>query len=87
MRTKFCQDALHSFTQVPDSSHSFNIVCVSPVKEQILLNNLWTEKKMSSKTAFKIIVIGGGITAVIWANMFEKFELDYLLLEAFKAAA
>ncbi|KAK4172898.1 putative monooxygenase [Triangularia setosa] len=31
---------------------------------------------------FKIIIIGGGIAGLTLANMLEKFEIDYILLEA-----
>lgn len=31
---------------------------------------------------FKIIIVGGGIAGLTLANMLEKFEIDYILLEA-----
>ncbi|KAI1083641.1 FAD/NAD(P)-binding domain-containing protein [Whalleya microplaca] len=37
---------------------------------------------MPSKRPFKIIVVGGGITGLTLANMLEKFDLEYVLLEA-----
>lgn len=37
---------------------------------------------MSSKRPLKIIVIGGGVAGLTLANMLEKFEVDYDLLEA-----
>ena len=40
---------------------------------------------MSSKTSFKVIVVGGGIAGMTLAKMLEKFNLDYLLLEAHEA--
>lgn len=30
---------------------------------------------------FKIIIVGGGIVGLIFVNMLEKFEIDYILLE------
>lgn len=38
---------------------------------------------MQSKASFKIIVIGGGVAGLTLANMLEKFDLDYVLLEAY----
>jgi len=37
---------------------------------------------MASQHAFKIIIVGGGIAGLVLANMLEKFDIDYVLLEA-----
>ena len=38
---------------------------------------------MSSQSrAFRVIIVGGGVAGLTLAAMLEKFELDYLLLEA-----
>ncbi|RGP64219.1 FAD binding domain [Fusarium sporotrichioides] len=37
---------------------------------------------MSDKTDFKIIIAGGGIAGLTLANMLEKFDIDYVLLES-----
>ena len=39
---------------------------------------------MPSKRPFKIIVVGGDVAGLTLANMLEKSELDYLLLEAYE---
>lgn len=38
-------------------------------------------------TNFKIIIAGGGLTGLALANMLEKFNLDYTLLEAYSDIA
>jgi 2-polyprenyl-6-methoxyphenol hydroxylase-like FAD-dependent oxidoreductase len=37
---------------------------------------------MASQHPFKVIIVGGGIAGLTLANMLEKFDLDYVLLEA-----
>ncbi|KAI0145484.1 FAD/NAD(P)-binding domain-containing protein [Xylariaceae sp. FL1272] len=37
---------------------------------------------MASTTPFKVIVVGGGVAGLTLANMFEKFDIDYTILEA-----
>lgn len=37
---------------------------------------------MSSESKFKIIVVGGGIAGLTLASMLEKFDIEYVLLEA-----
>lgn len=36
---------------------------------------------MSSSHGFKVIVVGGGIAGLALANMLERFNIDYVLLE------
>ena len=38
---------------------------------------------MTSKRPFTIIVVGGGVAGLSLASMLEKFDLEYLLLEAY----
>ncbi|KAI1267839.1 FAD/NAD(P)-binding domain-containing protein [Xylariaceae sp. FL1019] len=38
---------------------------------------------MASTRPFKVIVVGGGIAGLTLANMFEKFGIDYTILEAY----
>lgn len=40
---------------------------------------------MPPKRPFRIIVVGGGVAGLTLANMFEKFGIDYVLLEAYDA--
>lgn len=42
---------------------------------------------MRSSTDFKIIIVGGGIAGLTLALMLEKFDIDYILLEARKEFA
>jgi 2-polyprenyl-6-methoxyphenol hydroxylase-like FAD-dependent oxidoreductase len=42
---------------------------------------------MTSLGAFKIIIAGGGIAGLTLANMLEKFDIDYLLLESHRKIA
>ncbi|KAK3370536.1 FAD binding domain protein [Podospora didyma] len=37
---------------------------------------------MTSQRAFKIIIVGGGVAGLTLANMLEKFDIDYVILEA-----
>jgi 2-polyprenyl-6-methoxyphenol hydroxylase-like FAD-dependent oxidoreductase len=39
---------------------------------------------MLTKRPFKIIIAGGGITGLTLANMLDRFDIDYVLLEAYK---
>lgn len=39
---------------------------------------------MAAKKPFTVIIAGGGIAGLTLALMFEKFEIDYVLLEAYK---
>lgn len=38
---------------------------------------------MSAKEEFKIIIAGGGLAGLTLANMLEKFDIEYVLLEAY----
>ncbi|RYP49832.1 hypothetical protein DL768_004524 [Monosporascus sp. mg162] len=40
---------------------------------------------MTSTTDFKLIISGGGIAGLTLANILEKFDLDYVILEAYSA--
>jgi 2-polyprenyl-6-methoxyphenol hydroxylase-like FAD-dependent oxidoreductase len=42
---------------------------------------------MAPNEDFKIIVAGGGIAGLTLANMLEKFDIQYVLLEAYSAIA
>ncbi|KAH7014098.1 FAD binding domain protein [Microdochium trichocladiopsis] len=39
------------------------------------------------KPPFRVIIAGGGIAGLTLANMFEKFDIDYVILEAYKDIA
>ncbi|KAI1843270.1 hypothetical protein JX266_010624 [Neoarthrinium moseri] len=36
---------------------------------------------------FKVVIVGGGVAGLTLANMLEKFDIDYTLLEAYSAIA
>jgi 2-polyprenyl-6-methoxyphenol hydroxylase-like FAD-dependent oxidoreductase len=36
----------------------------------------------SKKNPFRVLIAGGGIAGLVLAHMLEKFQIDYLLLEA-----
>jgi 2-polyprenyl-6-methoxyphenol hydroxylase-like FAD-dependent oxidoreductase len=38
---------------------------------------------MPANEKFKIIIVGGGVAGLTLANMLEKFDIDYVLLEAY----
>ena len=42
---------------------------------------------MASAEAFKVIIAGGGIAGLTLANMLEKFDIDYILLESYSSIA
>jgi 2-polyprenyl-6-methoxyphenol hydroxylase-like FAD-dependent oxidoreductase len=42
---------------------------------------------MASNKDFKVIIAGGGIAGLTLANMLEKFDIQYVLLEAYSAIA
>ncbi|KAJ1324860.1 FAD dependent monooxygenase [Microdochium nivale] len=42
---------------------------------------------MAAKKPFTVIIAGGGIAGLTLAHMFEKFGIDYVLLEAYKNLA
>lgn len=37
---------------------------------------------MSSKQNFKVVIAGGSVAGLTLANMLEKFDIDYVILEA-----
>lgn len=42
---------------------------------------------MSSGTDFKVIIVGAGIAGLCLANMLEKFDINYVILEAHSEVA
>jgi 2-polyprenyl-6-methoxyphenol hydroxylase-like FAD-dependent oxidoreductase len=42
---------------------------------------------MTPTKTFKIIIVGGSVTGLTLANMFERFDIDYILLEAYPEIA
>ncbi|KAK7217804.1 hypothetical protein V2G26_005807 [Clonostachys chloroleuca] len=42
---------------------------------------------MAAENDFKVIIVGGGIAGLTLANMLEKFDIDYVVLEAHKDIA
>jgi 2-polyprenyl-6-methoxyphenol hydroxylase-like FAD-dependent oxidoreductase len=39
---------------------------------------------MTKASGFKVIIAGGGVAGLALANMLEKFDIDYVILEAYK---
>lgn len=37
---------------------------------------------MSSKDPFRVVIVGGGVAGLTLANMLQKFDIDYVLLES-----
>ncbi|KAL5332608.1 hypothetical protein BJX70DRAFT_404427 [Aspergillus crustosus] len=42
---------------------------------------------MAPKHTFKVIIVGGGIAGLTLANMLERFDLHYVLLESHETIA
>ncbi|VUC28806.1 unnamed protein product [Clonostachys rosea] len=42
---------------------------------------------MAAEKEFRVIIVGGGIAGLTLANMLEKFDIDYVVLEAHKEIA